>query len=103
MENELEQTNDQAEEIVEENAEQVEEPKRELQDYVSIEARLKEIEDKVTSEDLDMDQSLELYEEAVNLGMKASQTVENNVLVNLNNNEDSEEEETPLEEQESEE
>lgn len=100
MENEFEQTNDQAEEIIEEKAEQVEEPKRELQDYVSIEARLKEIEDKVTSEDLDMDQSLELYEEAVSLGMKASQTVENNVLVNLNNEEGSEEE-ASLDEQES--
>ena len=35
----------------------------------------------LTYENLDMDESLELYEEAVNLGMKASQTIENNVLV----------------------
>lgn len=58
------------------------EPPRELKDYENIEGRLKEIEEKITTENLDMDESLELYEEAVNLGMKASQTIENNVLVN---------------------
>ena len=68
-----------------ENVEVEEIKKRELQEYENIEGRLKEIEEKITTENLDMDQSLELYEEAVNLGMKASQTIENNVLVDTNN------------------
>ena len=81
-----------SEEMNNENAEVVEEvegaeeakpePPRELIEYEQIEGRLKEIEKKITTENLDMDESLELYEEAVNLGMKASQTIENNVLVN---------------------
>lgn len=65
---------------------------RELKEYEKIEGRLKEIEQKVTTENLDMDESLELYEEAVELGMKASQTIENNVLVDTNAQEASEEE-----------
>ena len=68
-----------------ENVEVEEVKKRELQEYENIEGRLKEIEEKITTENLDMDESLELYEEAVNLGMKASQTIENNVLVDTNN------------------
>lgn len=63
---------------------------RQLKDYEKIEDRLKEIESLVSNEQLDMDESLKLYEEAVNLGMKASQTIENNVLADLssvNNNE----------------
>lgn len=52
----------------------------EIKDYEKIEGRLKEIEEKVSSEKLDMDESLKLYEEAVDLGMKASQTIEQNVL-----------------------
>lgn len=81
-----------SEEIMNENVEEVEEvegaeeakpePPRELKEYEKIEERLKEIEQKITTENLDMDESLELYEEAVDLGMKASQTIENNVLVN---------------------
>lgn len=81
-----------SEEIKNENVEEVEEvegaeeakpePPRELKEYEKIEERLKEIEHKITTENLDMDESLELYEEAVDLGMKASQTIENNVLVN---------------------
>lgn len=67
---------------VEGNEEVKPEPPRELRDYEQIEGRLKEIEEKITTENLDMDESLDLYEEAVNLGMKASQTIENNVLVN---------------------
>ena len=62
---------------------------RQLKDYEKIEDRLKEIESLVSNEQLDMDESLKLYEEAVNLGMKASQTIENNVLADLssvNNN-----------------
>ena len=76
--------NENVEENVEvEGAEEVNpEPPRELKEYEQIEGRLKEIEQKITTENLDMDESLELYEEAVNLGMKASQTIENNVLVN---------------------
>ena len=52
----------------------------EVKDYEKIEGRLKEIEEKISSEKLDMDESLKLYEEAVDLGMKASQTIEKNVL-----------------------
>ena len=76
--------NENVEELVEaEGTEEVKpEPPRELKEYEQIEGRLKEIEQKITTENLDMDESLELYEEAVNLGMKASQTIENNVLVN---------------------
>lgn len=80
------------EEIQNENVEEVEnaeeaapEPPRELKEYEQIESRLKEIEQTITTENLDMDESLKLYEEAVELGMKASQTIENNVLVDMNN------------------
>lgn len=52
----------------------------EVKEYEKIEGRLKEIEEKISSEKLDMDESLKLYEEAVDLGMKASQTIEKNVL-----------------------
>lgn len=52
----------------------------EVKEYEKIESRLKEIEEKISSEKLDMDESLKLYEEAVDLGMKASQTIEHNVL-----------------------
>lgn len=76
-----------------ENVEVEEIRKRELQEYENIEGRLKEIEEKITTENLDMDQSLELYEEAVNLGMKASQTIENNVLVDTYNESTEEESE----------
>ena len=84
-----------SEEIKNENVEEVEdvegveepapEVPRELKDYEMIESRLKEIERTITTENLDMDESLKLYEEAVDLGMKASQTIENNVLVDMNN------------------
>ena len=76
------------EEVQEEVEEDKPEPPRELKEYENIEGRLKEIEEKVTSQDLDMEESLELYEEAVNLGMKASQTIENNVLVDTNTEEE---------------
>lgn len=76
------------EEVQEEVAEEKPQAPRELKDYESIEGRLKEIEEKVTSQDLDMEESLELYEEAVDLGMKASQTIENNVLVDTNKEEE---------------
>lgn len=58
-------------------------PVREMKDYESISERLNEIEHKISSEDVDMEESLKLYEEAVNLGMKASETIENNVLANV--------------------
>lgn len=64
---------------------------REMKEYDNIENRLKEIEDKVVNNELDLDESLELYEEAVNLGMKASQTIENNVLANMNKSDHHEE------------
>ena len=70
------------------------EPPRELKDYEQIEGRLKEIEEKITTENLDMDESLDLYEEAVNLCMKASKTIENNVLVNNENEPEDDIEET---------
>lgn len=79
------------EEVQEEVEEVKPEPPRELKDYENIEGRLKEIEEKVTSQDLDMEESLELYEEAVDLGMKASQTIENNVLVDTNKEEEASE------------
>lgn len=49
-------------------------------EYSSIEERLKQIEQEVQDENLDLDKSLDLYEEAVNLGMKASKAIEDNVL-----------------------
>ena len=64
----------------------------EMQEYTKIRDSLKDIEDKITNEDLDMDESLKLYEEAVNLGMKASQTIENNVLVNVASQDEAEDE-----------
>lgn len=67
----------------EKSEEKIDNQKRQMQEYEVIQDKLKSIEDKISNEDLSMDESLELYEEAVNLGMKASQTVENNVLVNL--------------------
>lgn len=68
-----------------------EEQKRELQEYENIEERLKEIEEEVSTKDLGLDESLHLYEEAVDLGMKASKTIENNVLVDMNAKDDGEE------------
>ncbi len=65
----------------------------EVKEYEKIEGRLKEIEEKISSENLDMDESLKLYEEAVDLGMKASQTIEHNVLGDQNSEEDTEAEE----------
>lgn len=61
-----------------------------VKSYEAISERLKEIEDKISSEEINMEESLKLYEEAVNLGMKASQTVENNALVNYKTEENQE-------------
>lgn len=86
MEQDISQNNEgQLEEIKEEQ-------KRELQEYENIEERLKEIEEEVSTKDLGLDESLQLYEEAVDLGMKASKTIENNVLVDMNAKEEDEEE-----------
>lgn len=85
MEQDISQNNEgQLEEIKEEQ-------KRELQEYKNIEERLKEIEEEVSTKDLGLDESLQLYEEAVDLGMKASKTIENNVLVDMNAKEEDEE------------
>ena len=76
----------------------------EVKEYEKIEGRLKEIEEKISSEKLDMDESLKLYEEAVDLGMKASQTIEHNVLGDkAEEGEDGEGEEAEAEEAEAEE
>lgn len=63
-----------------------------MQEYEQIEDKLKNIQGKIENEDLSLDESLDLYEEAVNLGMKASQTIEQNVLANFKEDEDADEE-----------
>lgn len=64
-------------------------------EYEQIEGRLKDITKKIEREELDLDESLDLYEEAVNLGMKASATIEHNVLANLASPQDEEATEEP--------
>lgn len=49
-----------------------------------IDTRLKEIQDKIENEKLSLDESLDLYEEAVKLGMDASRSVEEKVLKDFN-------------------
>ena len=61
-----------------------------LKDYDKIEARLKEIVEAVSADDISLDDSLDLYEEAVDLGMKASNVVEQNVLINHDTNKNQE-------------
>lgn len=46
---------------------------------MSVKNRLQEIAEKVDNEKLSLDESLDLYEEAVALGMEATKTVEENV------------------------
>lgn len=63
-----------------------------MQEYEQIEDKLKNIQAKIENEELSLDESLDLYEKAVNLGMKASQTIEQNVLLNFKEDEDANEE-----------
>lgn len=53
--------------------------------YVAINDRLKQIQNKIDNENLTLDESLDLYEEAVKLGMQASKTLETNVLSSFSN------------------
>ena len=53
-----------------------------LQDFESIRARLAEIVDAVSDDDLPLDDALDLYEEAVTLGMRVSEVLEDGIVVN---------------------
>ena len=49
------------------------------ENFDDIKGRLQQIKQEVAAEDISLDDSLKLYEEAVNLGMKATEVVDSNV------------------------
>ena len=54
---------------------------QDMQDFESVQARLDEIVRTVADEDLPLDAALDLYEEAVSLGMRASDLLEEGIVV----------------------
>lgn len=50
-------------------------------DFESIKARLEEIANAVGDDSISLDDALDLYEEAVSLGMRVSDTIEDNIYV----------------------
>ena len=53
---------------------------RTLPDMEAVNERLKQIVDSVSDESLQLEDALSLYEEAVGLGMKASELIESDIL-----------------------
>lgn len=53
---------------------------RTLPDMEAVNERLKQIADSVSDESLPLEDALSLYEEAVGLGMKASELIESDIL-----------------------
>ena len=53
-----------------------------LQDFEAIKARLEEIVEAVSDEDIPLDDALDLYEEAVELGMRVSDVLEDGIEIN---------------------
>ena len=54
---------------------------RDLQDFETVQARLDQIVKAVADDDLPLDDALDLYEEAVALGMRASELLEDGIAV----------------------
>ena len=54
---------------------------RDMQSFEDVQARLDQIVAAVADEDLPLDQALDLYEEAVSLGMRASDLLEDGIEV----------------------
>ena len=54
---------------------------QDMQDFEAVQARLDEIVRTVADEDLPLDAALDLYEEAVSLGMRASDLLEEGIVV----------------------
>jgi exodeoxyribonuclease VII small subunit len=54
---------------------------QDLQDFGTVQARLDEIVKAVADEDIPLDDALDLYEEAVSLGMRASDLLEEGIEV----------------------
>lgn len=54
---------------------------QDLQDFETVQARLDEIVKAVADEDIPLDDALDLYEEAVSLGMRASDLLEEGIEV----------------------
>ena len=52
---------------------------QDLQDFGTVQARLDEIVKAVADEDIPLDDALDLYEEAVSLGMRASDLLEEGI------------------------
>ena len=52
-----------------------------LNDFESIKTRLAEIVDAVSDDSISLDDALDLYEEAVTLGMRVSETLEEGIVV----------------------
>ena len=52
-----------------------------LQDFEAIKARLEEIVDAVSDDSIPLDDALDLYEEAVTLGMRVSEVLEDGITV----------------------
>ena len=51
------------------------------QDFESVKKRLEEIADAVSSESMPLDEALDLFEEAVSLGLKVSDYIEEGIVV----------------------
>ena len=52
-----------------------------LQDFEAIKTRLEEIVEAVSDESIPLDEALDLYEEAVELGMRVSDVLEDDIVV----------------------
>lgn len=50
-----------------------------LQDFAAVKARLEEIVEAVSDDDLALDDALDLYEEAINLGLRVSDLLEESI------------------------
>jgi len=50
------------------------------QDFASVKDRLDEIVEAVSSDDMELEQALDLYEEAIKLGMEASSLLEEDII-----------------------
>lgn len=54
---------------------------QELQDFESVKTRLEEIADAVSDDSLPLDEALDLFEEAVDLGLRVTDYVEEGIVV----------------------
>lgn len=54
---------------------------QEMRDFGAVKARLEEIADAVSADDVPLDDALDLFEEAVALGLRAGDLLETNIVV----------------------